>query len=66
LGLAAADIESPKGPEVSQAVLQSFCRIGGASGGHDPYKSTADRHRVERKRESDKKLDADRQKLKEV
>jgi len=41
-------------------------RASGVRDAHDPYKGTADRHRVERKREADKRLEDDRQKLKEV
>ena len=36
------------------------------NGSHDPYKSTVERQRLERKREADRKLEEDRQKLKEV
>lgn len=44
-----------------------FCiRIAEANGSHNPYKDTLDRQRQERKREADRKLEEDRQKVKEV
>lgn len=43
-----------------------MCRAEEARGGHDPYKSLSDRQREEKRREVDRKMEADRQKVKEV
>lgn len=48
------------------SVISHHSRVAEVSGGHDPYKGTLERQRLERKRESDRKLEEDRQKLKEV
>ena len=41
-------------------------RTAEANGSHKPYKDTAETQRHERRREADRKLDEDRQKIKEV